>query len=367
MRKFISTSRLRTAFGLLGGLFLVSVAGPGVSVAAADQPEEIIPSVDEVRALLMENERDLPVITLDAAGVDSIGTLISEHNLKLIDEIDAAYREGVYGEVDSKDAKREAMAAFIFGSQTAFDFFLLMASQDEVIYSTSERDLANAFQKKFRNPGLYPIVNLQEVRMGLGAYCMRFDVENPEKREININGEDMRAWTEELELSIGEHPVVNIDMKTVSNDRVHLIYTEYAGGVIAQEVIEEGGQALQVVMMEQLSGQYVRKFGFHRPEAVVTWRAKVDWLQAPPRDRRYLGTAMYFPRLKLELPWFLPDLGFHDLRQFDFPEPVLTMDSVKLVRDRELDWLKIGGDNRFHNWDGDGDVPAWVEERYPDF
>lgn len=368
MSRFIRSSRRRAGLGLVSGVALMLFgAALGAGPAGADEPEVNIPSVETVRLLLMENERDVPVVELDAAGIDSIGTIISEYNMRLIEEVDAAYEAGEYGEVDSKDAKKDAMAAFIFGSQTAFDFFLVMASQEDVIYSTSEADLAEAFKTKFRNPGLYPIVNLQEVRMGLGAYCMRFDVENPEKREMNINGEDMRAWTEQLELSIGEHRVVNIDMKTVSNDRVHLIYTKYAGGFISQEVIEQHGQSLQVVMMEELSGQYVRKFGFHRPEAVVMWRARAERLQAPPKDSRFLGTAMYFPRLKLELPWFLPDLGFHDLRQFDFPEPVLTMDSVKAVRERELDWLKIGKDNRFHNWDGDGDVPEWVEARYPDF
>ena len=68
------------------------------------------------------------------------------------------------------------------------------------------------------------------------------------------------------------------------------------------------------------------------------------------------------------MPWFLPNIGFDDLRQFDFPEPVLTKDAVERFRDQPLDWLRFKDNSRIHGWEGDGEVPDFVgSERYPDF
>jgi hypothetical protein len=67
------------------------------------------------------------------------------------------------------------------------------------------------------------------------------------------------------------------------------------------------------------------------------------------------------------MPWFLPNIGFHDLRQFDFPEPVLTRDAVDEVRARKLDWLHLKDNDRVRGWEGDSEVPRFVEKRYPDF
>ena len=119
--------------------------------------------------------------------------------------------------------------------------------------------------------------------------------------------------------------------------------------------------------MEDVSGQLVRKWGLHRPSAIVLWKSMVCDLQPPPPGSRLLGSAIYFPKLQLNLPWFLPDLGFDDLRRFDFPQPLLTLEGVLDIRDRDLDWLRVEDNLRFAaDWEGDGDVPRFVSERFPD-
>ena len=315
---------------------------------------------------LCENPDGHPIVHLNAASIDSVGRAISDRNLALIEAIEEAYATGEYGEVGKDDSREDAMAALMFNAETAFDFFLSLALQEERIYSMNEGDLREAFTKGFRNPGLYPIVNLLDARAGFGGFCLRFDVWNEEKRKVEVSGEEIRAWTEHVDVDDERLRVVNIDMVTMAHDRVHVVYEEHSCGVLRRFQVEEEGHTFEVVTMEELSGQYVRKFGFHRPEATVLWKARGKGITPPPEEGRLIGSAIYFPHLQLKLPWFLPNIGFHDLRQFDFPEPLLSLDHVELVRNRKYDWVEIRNNYRFAEWKGDGEVPDFVEERFPD-
>lgn len=357
------------AAALLGALALLSGAPDAASQTVAEAsipPEDRAARAQVTLDLLFANPEGRPVIRLDAAAVDSVGAAMSARNMARLEDVDAAYRRGDYGKPGDSRAKSDALSAYIFGSETAFDFFLQLALQDSVIYSTSEDDLRLAFTKRFRNPGLYPIVNLKDARAGLGHFALEFEVDDPEARELMISKEPMRAWTEEIDYLGERFRVVNIDMKTISNDRVHVVYRRYSCGDVRAYETEQGGVPIRVVALENLHGQYVRKFGFHRPEAMVLWRTRTPALEAPRDDARFLGTAVYFPGLKLTLPWFLPDLGFHDLRRFDFPEPILTMDAVAGIRQRKLEWIRVRDDLRFGDWEGKGDIPEFVNARFPD-
>lgn len=355
------------AIVFLAALFAAAApAGAQTAVEAATAPPE--PAVEESAPirLLFTNPDGHPVVHLDAAAVDSVGTALSERNLQRLERVDDEYRKGTYGKPGSSRAKEDAFSAFVFGAETGFDFFLALALQDQVIYSLSENDLKAAFTERFRNPGLYPIVNLLDARAGFGVFGMQFEVDDPTPREIVVSGEKMRAWTEEIAWAGETFRVVNIDMKTVSHDRVHVVYRRYACGEVQRFTVDQGGTPVDVVVLEELAGQYVQKWGFHRPRALTLWKTKTDGLTAPPEADRYLGTAIYFPHLKLKLPSLLPDVGFNDLRRFDFPEPILTMAAVEEVRTRKLDWIRIRKDLRFANWEGQGVVPDAVKERYPD-
>jgi hypothetical protein len=311
-------------------------------------------------------EMTVPIVHLDANAIDVGGTVISDANMRLVDAIESAYRDGHYGKPGRDEAKKTAFAAFIYNTQTAFDFFLTLALQDSVVYSTSEDDLREAFTHRFRNPGLYPVVNLVDARTGLGRFCLKFDVHTEKEREIKVSGEKLRAWTETLDLRGTPTRIVNIDMKTMSHDRVHVVYEEHSDGEVRTFDIEDKGHPVRVVSMEGIDGQYVRKWGFHKPTALTLWKSHGDGVDPPPSEGRYLGSAIYVPHLQLQLPWFLPDIGFDDLKRFDFPEPLLTMDAVHQIRDRKLEWLRIKDDYRFAEWDGEGDIPQFVKDRFPD-
>lgn len=346
-------------------------ASPGAahaqSVAEASIPPAGRSIADETVEFLFRNGNNVPVVRLDAAAIDSVGTAMSSRNLALAWSVQRAYEEGRYGTPGEEASRREAMAAYIYQAETAFDFFLGLALQDDVIYSTTEEDLKAAFTERFRNPGLYPIVNLKDARAGFGRYGMEFEVEDPARREIRVTGEKMSAWTEEAEIAGRKERVVNIDMTTMSHDRVRLVYRRYATGTVHDLEVDLEGSRMRVATMEDVDGQFVRKWGLHRPAAVVLWKSRPEDLVAPPRDVRRLGSAIYFPALELKLPWFLPNLGFGDLRRFDFPQPLLTMEDVLAIRDAGLEWLRVEDNLRFAaDWEGEGDVPEFIEERFPD-
>jgi hypothetical protein len=350
----------------LAALAALPAASRGQSVAEASIPEDASARASRTLAFLFHGEEGPPVVHLDAAAIDSVGTAMSDRNLALMAKVDEAYGRGEYGAHGTDAARKNAVDAYMFHAETAFDFFLTLALQDQVIYSTTEADLHRAFTERFRNPGLYPIVNLIDARAGCGKFGLQFEVEDPTPREIEVTKEKMRAWTEEIEWEGERFRVVNIDMKTISNDRVHVVYRRFSCGDVRAFDVEQNGVAIRVASLEELSGQYVRKFGFHRPAAMVVWKTSVDGLAPPPPGGRFLGSAVYFPGLTLELPWFLPDLGFQDLRRFDFPEPILTMDAVRDLQKRPLDWLRIRDDLRFSTAEGEGPIPSFVEARFPD-
>jgi hypothetical protein len=314
--------------------------------------------------VLHENAMGAPVIHLGPSQVDSIGTMLSDRNMSVVEQIDAAYRAGTYGAVGTKEAKDKALSAFIYHSTTAFDFVATLALQEQAIYVTSDTDLEEAFRTKFRNPGFYPVVALESAMTGFGHYCLTFRLDQPPK-ELAVAGDKMRGWAEDTDIDGRSVRVLNIDMKTFSHDRVHVVYERHSKGEIKTLEAEAGGHPLHVFVMENITGNYVRKWGFHKIDSVAMWKTVVPGIEPAPVNGAYLGAAIYFPKLQLEMP-LLPDVGFDDLRKYDYAEPFLTLAAAQDIQAKNLEWLRIKKNLRFRNWEGDGGLPEFLKQRYPD-
>jgi hypothetical protein len=330
----------------------------GLSIAASQS------SAEEFDCILHQNAMGAPVIHLTSAHVDSIGDMLSNQNVEIIERIDAAYREGKYGKPGSDEAKEAALSAFAYHSRTAFDFVTTLALQDQAIYLTTDADLEEAFRSKFRNPGFYPVVDLESGMTGFGRYCLTFRVDGKPK-EIVVGGETMKGWPENVEIDGKKTRVLNINMRTLSYDRVHVVYERHSQGAITAFEDTAGGHPLYVTAMEEITGNYVDKWGFHKVNAMAMWKTIVPELDPPPAQGAHLGAAIYFPKLELSMP-LLPDPGFDDLRKYDYAEAFLTMDSTREIQAKKLDWLRIKKNLRFKDWEGDGGIPPVLKERYPD-
>ncbi len=262
-------------------------------------------------------------------------------------------------------AKEGALAAFVYSSITAFDFVTRLTLQEDAIYTTSEEDLHEAFTSKFRNPGFYPVVNLESAMTGFGRYCLTFKVDGPPK-EVTIAGETMKSWAEDIDLKGKQTRVLNIDMKTFSYDRVHVgLRTPLAGG--DPRLRNRGGRASDHRARDGRHHRAVRAqvripHGGRRGHV----EDECSGVGGAAEEGAHLNSAIYFPSIKVEMPWFLPDLGFDDLRKFEYPEPFLTMDAVREIQSRNLEWLKVNKSLRFAKWEGDGGIPESLKQRYPD-
>jgi hypothetical protein len=170
----------------LGAALLLSADEPRAqSVAAASIPDEAEERANRTLEFLFHGQNGPPVVHLDAHAIDSVGTAMSEKNLAIMARVDDEYRRGAYGKPGSDEARSSAVTTYLFRAETAFDFFLQLALQDSVIYSTSEADLKEAFTERFRNPGLYPIVNLIDARTGCGKFgCSSGGGPTPRELEV---------------------------------------------------------------------------------------------------------------------------------------------------------------------------------------
>jgi len=146
---------------------------------------------------------------------------------------------------------------------------------------------------------------------------------------------------------------------------VDLVYEGHFCGRASYDRIVDQGDTLDLLTLSEIQGMYVRKFGFHLLSGLVYWRSHVNGSQDPPRLR--VGARAYFPHIHLNMPFFLPDLGLSDLREFDVPQPILPIDWFRQHEQEAFDWVQVFADNAILvPFDEVGPVPAVVLDRFPD-
>jgi hypothetical protein len=73
----------------------------------------------------------------------------------------------------------------------------------------------------------------------------------------------------------------------------------------------------------------------------------------------------YFPEIHFSLPWFLPDFGLDDLRDFDLPQPLWLRTYHQKMRIPE--WLDVSDPDRtIKEWKAEGPRPAVLDRMFPD-
>jgi hypothetical protein len=156
--------------------------------------------------------------------------------------------------------------------------------------------------------------------------------------------------------------MLSMMLPTGLDDVVEVLMSEhYACSV---EHVENDGPPgpHETYVLRDMEGFLLRKFGTHRPSALMFWVTPgVDSTCTLPQEP-LVGVRLYVPRLHLKLP-LLPDLGFDDLREIDLPQPILRLEY--LHAETHPDWLATKP-NGFAGWSGHGPVPASLRDRFPD-
>ena len=362
----------------MGAIMLLTLAASsqamagdlGKKASAADVPASLLANwawdPEPERAIISEAYATVPhsvnLKRLDATMVVGISQSMSDWNMRVVGKADSLLRSGFFGDPEEDFACNEASRYLKYHALTAMDFIGYLGAQDRVVWETSERDIDCLF-RAFVNPGVYPVNGLKRAILGSGNFFMEFDVEPKYDERWMLGRCSVRLRTSTIERDGQKIPAWQLEMPLFGEDKTRLIYGSHYSGRIRRVTIEEEGAQLQVLVIEDIEGLFIEKSGKHKCAALVIWRNRMPSNTWPPEVPR-IGTAAYFPELKLRLPWFLPDVNMNDLRALSTIQPLIA--SEQCDRDKLPSWVNVLDDGRFLEWGSEGPIPAAIRQWYPD-
>ncbi len=287
---------------------------------------------------------------------------MSDWNLDLVLRTDAKLQAGEFGDPSSAKAQAQARRYLKFHALSAMDFIGYLGTQEATLWETNEAEIASLFSS-YVNPGMYPIWGLDRCLLGGGAFCMEFDVHGTRGGKRIMGGRTVKLAATEVTGAAGAIPAWDIEMPIAGGDKARFLFCQRYSGKVRTEVVKEDGQSIMVLVLEDLDGFYIRKKGTHKCGAIILWRSVIEDETWPPASPR-LGAAAYFPALKLELPWFLPDVNLADLRTFTAFQPIFSLASCQ--QQDFPDWVNISPEGIFENWESEGGMPNVLHDWFPD-
>ena len=314
---------------------------------------------------LCEGTGGLPERALTPSVTDSIGRAIARHNERVIARTDSLYRAGRFGAPDTPEAQRRALVHFQLRSWNGFRYTAdLASSQDRLVLVTGDTPLA-PFAKGYANTAVYPLRFIDKVRAGRGGFCVDYRIPESYDEKILDGGVTIRVRRQTVDLDgKGSTPVLNREAPTSLHKTVELLYESRFCGQVREERVVDRGDTLMLLSIDHLEGSHVRKFGTHQLGAITEWRSYVEGDRDPVNPR--IGACAYFPHIHLDMPFFLPDLGLDDLRDFDFPFPMMKATWFQSPPKDVPSWLGLEATGTITGWDSAGPRPTELNTRYPD-
>lgn len=347
----------------LGFLISCALAASGVARAggeaiAAGSPPELRP--ERISCVLCREDPPVPIVRLTSAMAESVGRRIHERNAQELLKIDRLYSQGRFGGAGSEAARKEALRRFKVRALNAMDYLDRLARVEDKVYEFGEDDIAGAFQDRFVNPGVYPFLTLEMGRAGLGAFCLSYGFDEGYRRRYRQYGQEATLTAETVRLDRDQVPMLRLEYPSGLHSTIELLYEpSYCGQVFRREVVDRG-DTLELITVEAMEGCYVRKAGLHRIAGFAFWRNLRSGARCPR-----VGSAAYLPAIHLRLPFFLPDIGFDDLREFDLPQPLWEQGFLQETR-KWPDWLPMRESGAIERWDAEGPMPEILNTLFPD-
>lgn len=325
--------------------------------------------IEELRAggvacALCSDTLEVPVHLFRRNEVIERGEKIAGRNRRAVLEVDSLLRAGYFGPPGEEFSSKEAQRSLKLLLLTAFDYIAELAVSDGPLLETNEQELLRPLADRFLNVGVYPIRTLRRGRIGHGSYCMDYGLDGAPLGPLDQGDGLDPLFLEEVEIESRRRPILRLDFGVEGQGEIELLYLPRCCGSVGRYSIVDRGDTLDLVVLKQLEGSYVRKAGVHAMGGLAFWRGrfpKERWDQ----ERVRVGAVAYFPGIKFELPFFLPDLGLDDLRGFDLPQPFWLGSDVR-GEGRLPDWLSVSYDGTLDHWRGEGPRPAILEWIFPD-
>lgn len=365
------TQRAAAGFLCLAGLFL------GLGVAGSVSLERIDPVPPRTRNLgplplpadsagacpLCREDLDLPLVRLSPADADSFGMAYSTFNQALLARVDSLLMAGSFGPPESRDAKKTAHLLARMLAVNSLHYMIGFASDPEKIYEASETTLREAF-KRYSDPGVYPIARMLRGRMGMGHICVQYDLEADMDSTMNVGGVSLRIRTENAVLEGRAQRVLVLEVPTILFSTVDVILGEHF--TCKAEFRHSPGPPApyDLFLFYEIEGMYFRKWGTHKPTALSFWATPREASRTELPRTPLVGSSVYVPGVKFELPSFLPDLGFDDLRLVDVPQPILSLEYIQAKKYPA--WMQRAEPRGFKDWSSFGPIPPDLRLRFPD-
>ena len=350
MRRF----KLQTAWAAVLALF------GGLCFAPQRLPADSIPPRGAGACPLCRADPGVPIRMLTDSDIDSLGASLARGNERALVRCDSLYQAGRFGAPGSRDARRGAQLFARLVTRNAYSYVADLATDSTQIREADSQALERAFVT-YSDPGLYPITRLRRVRMGFGHLCLQYDLRGSLDTLTTLGSRKVRVRIRDVEVDGDRRRMLSMMLPTGLDDVVEVLLPAHYSCRVDHLFTPDAEGSWEAVVLDEIHGLYLRKWGMHGPRAVMFWTTldamHLDALPAEPR----LGVRIYVPDLRLDLP-FLPDVGFDDLREMDLPQPVMRLGALPTPAP---DWLEVRAAG-FDGWTGFGPVPAGLRARFPD-
>jgi len=355
---------------------IVAVPGEGLSRGAKDSDVST-----DTPCVLCAGDPGVPIVRMSEALLDSIAECRSRFNIAQIARIDSLYRAGYFGPVAAKQSIQRAHLLARLTTINVYTDLVRMACDDTRVYEADGKAL-EGFVAKYSDAVLFGAMRIERLRMGLGHVCVRYNLDEKTAGENWQGGELLRWRIKDTKIEGRKRRVLSIDVPTGDHDVVEGILTRHHHFKVEQHHLDGPPAPYDWVLVYDLEGAWVRKKGLHKPSAYMFWvssrgetvgspnpsatpgdtldaRAAV---QLPPVP--LVGTKMYIRGLRFRLPSVLPDINLDDLRTLKLAMPILDMNYLR--EGKQPAWLGRDIDFTFADWEGYGEVPPGIRERFPD-
>lgn len=307
--------------------------------------------------LLCEDEGLAVTRWLGASEADSLGRALVERNAEAL-SIAPALASAVGASQDPELVR----LAFQLTAVDGLALVVELATMPGYLRTRGD-DPLGPLRDGYENVAVYPLRFVRRATIGEGSFCLEYQVPSHFHESLRSGRLKLRMSTQWMTLPGGGRELVLVrDYPLGDDDTVEMIFRQRVCGKATALSVVDRGDSLQVFMVHDLEGIYVRKFGTHRLGALAMWRSVGSQRLRKPR----VGACAYFPRLKLSLPSFLPDLGLEDLREFGYPQPIMPR-TWAMYPDQHLPaWLALTPTGAVAGWKSLGPRPAILESLLPD-
>lgn len=310
---------------------------------------------------------DNPIqLYLNESRIDSIGESFSEINLDILQRADSLLCSGYFGESDSRDAVRAARHYCQIRVWNGLQYLIELSSLDGAKAYGEGEHMISPFRLKYHNAAVYPLKHMHSVQMGNGGFCASYTIPEDYDEIMRFGGGTkvrIRTVRAGLPDKRGKHRVISREFLSSEHSDVEILFQETIYGLADRTQIVDRGDTLELLIVHDLNGVYVRKAGVHKMGAIIIWRNMVHGDEIPERVR--IGGCGYFPKLKFALPFFLPDLGLEDLRDFFFPFPLMPIHWFRNPEGYFPKWIDVGPAGTVKPWDSEGPRPRILDEWFP--